>query len=62
MKKKNVLKFLTGTMFNVVMGIILASIVGINPAYGAISGVVIPMALTNFTPVAAALEGVYTEV
>ena len=43
MKKKNVLKFLTGTMFNVVMGIILASIVGINPAYGAISGVVIPM-------------------
>lgn len=61
-KKKNVLKFLTGTMFNVVMGIILASIVGINPAYGAISGVVIPMALTNFTPVAAALEGVYTEV
>ena len=33
MKKKNVLKFLTGTMFNVVMGIILASIVGINPIY-----------------------------
>ena len=58
MKKKNVLKFLTGTMFNVVMGIILASIVGINPAYGAISGGGIPRALTNFTPVAAALEGV----
>ena len=49
MKKKNVLKFLTGTMFNVVMGIILASIVGINPAYGAISGVVIPVSYTHLT-------------
>lgn len=62
MKKKTVLKFLTGTMFNVVMGIILASIIGVNPAYGAVSGIVIPMALKSFMPAAAALEGVYTEV
>ena len=58
MKKKTVLKFLTGTMFNVVMGIVLASILGVNPAYGAVSGIVVPMALKNFMPVAAALEGV----
>ena len=49
-------------LFNALMGVILASVVGVNPAYGAVSGVVIPVALGNFLPSGAALEGVFTEV
>ena len=62
MKKKFILKFLTGTAFNVIMGVILASMVGISPAYGAASGIVVPMLLKGFMPAGAAMEGVYTEV
>ena len=62
MKKKFILKFLTGTAFNVIMGVILASMVGISPAYGAASGIVVPMLLKEFMPAGAAMEGVYTEV
>ena len=61
MKKKFILKFLTGTAFNVIMGVILASMVGISPAYGAASGIVVPMLLKGFMPAGAAMEGVYTE-
>ena len=62
MKKKFILKFWTGTAFNVIMGVILASMVGISPAYGAASGIVVPMLLKGFMPAGAAMEGVYTEV
>lgn len=50
MKKKFILKFWTGTAFNIIMGVILASMVGISPAYGAASGIVVPMLLKGFMP------------
>lgn len=55
-------KFICSMLINVLMGVLLASVVGVNPAYGAVSGVVIPVALGNFLPSGAALEGVFTEV
>lgn len=45
-----------------VMGMILASCCGVAPAYGALSGIVVPMALGKFMPEGCALEGVYTEI
>lgn len=55
------MKFLVGTLFNVLMGVVLASVVGIDPAYGAATAAV-PMVLGKFMPVGALFEGVYTEV
>lgn len=57
-----VLKFVCGTLFNVLMGVMIASVVGIDPAYGAATGAVVPAVLGNFMPMGAAFEGVYTEV
>ena len=59
---KSLMKFMTGTLFNVVMGVVLASFIGVDAAYGAASGVVLPMALGCFMPGGALMEGIYTEV
>lgn len=56
------MKFICGTLFNVLMGVLIASVVGVDPAYGAATGAVVPAVLGNFMPGGAALEGVYTEV
>ena len=59
---KSLMKFMTGMLFNVVMGVVLASVIGVDAAYGAASGVVLPMALGCFMPVGSLMEGVFTEV
>lgn len=59
---KSLMKFMTGMLFNVVMGVVLASFIGVDAAYGAASGVVLPMALGCFMPGGALMEGIYTEV
>ena len=59
---KSLMKFMTGMLFNVVMGVVLASVIGVDAAYGAASGAVLPMALGCFMPGGALMEGVYTEV
>lgn len=59
---KSLMKFMTGMLFNVVMGVVLASFIGVDAAYGAASGVVLPMALGSFMPGGALMEGIYTEV
>lgn len=59
---KSAIKFMTGMLFNVVMGVVLASSLGVDAAYGAASGVVIPLATGTFMPGGALMEGVYTEV
>ena len=59
---KSLMKFMTGMLFNVVMGVVLASVIGVDAAYGAASGVVLPMALGCFMPGGALMEGVFTEV
>ena len=56
------MKFICGTLFNVLMGVVLANVVGMDPAYGAATGAVVPAVLGNFMPLGAAFEGVYTEV
>lgn len=56
------MKFICGTLFNILMGVVIAYVVGIDPAYGAATGAVVPAVLGNFMPAGAALEGVYTEV
>lgn len=43
------MKFLVGTLFNVLMGVVLASVVGIDPAYGAATAAV-PWCLENSCP------------
>ena len=57
----SILKFVCGTLFNVLMGVVLASVVGFDPAYGAATAAV-PLVLGKFMPAGAAFEGVYTEV
>lgn len=59
---KSLMKFMTGMLFNVVMGVVLASVIGVDAAYGAASGAVLPMALGCFMPGGALMEGIYTEV
>lgn len=49
-------------MFNVFVGALLGSCVGLEPLYGAGIGVVVPMALGNFMPHGALCEGVFTEI
>lgn len=58
----SILKFVCGTLFNILMGVVLASLVGVTPAIGAVAGAVVPAVLGNFMPAGAAFEGVYTEV
>lgn len=58
----SIMKFVCGTLFNVLMGVVIASMVGFDPVYGAVSGAAIPAVLGNFMPAGAAFEGVYTEV
>lgn len=59
---KSLMKFMTGMLFNVVMGVVLASFIGVDAAYGAASGAVLPMVLGCFMPGGALMEGIYTEV
>lgn len=59
---KSLMKFMTGMLFNVVMGVVLASVIGVDAVYGAASGAVLPMALGCFMPGGALMEGIYTEV
>ena len=62
--RKEIVKFVTGTLVNVLMSIVILSLLGVQnaAAWGVAAGVVIPMALGKFMPEGAALEGVYTEV
>lgn len=62
--RKEIVKFVTGTLVNVLMSIVILACLGIPNAgfWGLIVGVVLPMALGKFFPKGAALEGVYTEV
>jgi hypothetical protein len=62
--RKEIVKFVTGTLVNVLMSIIILFLLGVTDAgfWGLIVGVVLPMALGKFLPKGAALEGVYTEV
>lgn len=62
--RKEIVKFVTGTLVNVLMSIIILFLLGVPDAgfWGLIVGVVLPMALGKFLPRGAALEGVYTEV
>ena len=59
---KSVVKFMTGMLFNIVMGVVLASVLGADTAYGAVGGVVLPMLAGSFMPGGALMEGVFTEV
>ena len=59
---KTAIKFLSGMLFNIMMGVVLASFLGIDSAYGATGGAVIPMMLGSFMPGGALMEGVFTEV
>ena len=59
---KTAVKFFSGMLFNVVMGVVLASFLGVNAAYGAGAGVVIPMLAGCFMPGSSLMEGVFTEV
>lgn len=62
--RKEIVKFVTGTLVNVLMSIVILACLGIPYAgfFGLIVGVVLPMVLGKFLPKGAALEGVYTEV
>jgi len=52
----------SGLLFNVVMGTILAHLIGVAPVYGALSGIAVPMALGKYMPEGCAFDGVYTEI
>ncbi len=62
--RKEIVKFVTGTLVNVLMSIVILFLLGVPNAgfWGLIVGVVLPMALGKFLPKGSALEGVYTEV
>lgn len=62
--RKEIVKFVTGTLVNVLMSIVILFLLGVPGAgfWGLIVGIVLPMALGKFLPKGAALEGVYTEV
>lgn len=62
--RREIVKFVTGTLVNVLMSIVILACLGIPNAgfWGLIVGVVLPIALGKFLPKGAALEGVYTEV
>ena len=62
--RKEIVKFVAGTLVNVLMSIVILFLLGVPNAgfWGLIVGVVLPIALGKFLPKGAALEGVYTEV
>lgn len=62
--RKEIVKFVTGTLVNVLMSIIILFLLGVPNAgfWGLIVGIILPMALGKFLPKGSALEGVYTEV
>lgn len=62
MKKKNVLKTMSGVCFNAVMGFVLAAFCGILPAVGAVAAVGGSFLMGGFFPKGVAAAGVYSEV
>lgn len=60
---KTVMTCLLSIMFNLFMGVVLASVIGVDPAYGAACGVVGGAVLPYVCPLpSGALAGVYTEI
>ena len=59
---KPIIKSLSAILFNVIMSVLIASVVGFDPLYAAAFGAVVPTAIGSFMPKGAAMEGVYTEV
>lgn len=62
--KKGLIKFFTGTAFNVVMAVTVLTLLDVPYAgyIGLAVGVILPMILGKFMPKGAAMEGVFTEV
>ena len=44
------IKFICGMLFNILMGVTLACMAGVDPAYGMVTGTVVPVVLGNFMP------------
>ena len=62
MKRNLRLKAVSGLLFNAVMGFVLAFVLGVLPAVGAVAAVGGPMMLGGFMPKGVAMDGVLTEV
>lgn len=62
MKQKTKMKAVCALLFNAVMGIVLASLLGVQPAVGAVVAVGGSLLCGNFMPAGCAFEGVLTEV
>lgn len=62
MKQTKRTKAFTGILFNAVMGFVLASLLGVYPAMGAVVTVGASMLCGSFMPSGAAMDGVLTEV
>lgn len=62
MKQTKRTKAFTGILFNAVMGFVLASLLGVYPAMGAVVAVGSSMLCGSFMPSGAAMDGVLTEV
>ena len=62
MRKKTILKALTALLFNSVMGITVALVLGINPVLGVVLANVAAAILGQFAPQGALQAGVLTEV
>lgn len=60
--KKEMMKSLSAVLFNCVMGMAVAFVLGITPAYGAIGANVLAFAVGNFMPAGAAFDGVLKEI
>lgn len=53
---------LSKMLINIMMGVVLAQIIGVPEMYGAVTGVVVPLAIGTFMPQSALCEGVFTEI
>ena len=62
MRKAIILKAITGLLFNSVMGITIALVLGVNPLLGAVLANVAAMVIGKMAPEGALREGVLTEV
>lgn len=62
MKRNLRLKAVSGLLFNAVMGFVLAFVLGVLPAVGAVAAVGGTMMLGGFMPKGVAMDGVLTEV
>jgi len=62
MKRQTKIKAISGMLFNAIMGLVLALVLGVMPAMGAVVAVGGTMALGQFMPHGSACEGVFTEI